>query len=264
MKILLRKWDDKYYVWKDATWEKGRFYIDGVYVLQIAILAIKDDNRKKYVRCQYCGEFIKDDPESIERHFAEQEAKKDCLKCSHMRVGTQMNRQTILTSNGNGTYRYTQTSDVILNCTTNYPSQDIHKVDPQRYCAYYRCRNRGVKQINDIFTRLPNPFEKQITVDLLKKKGFEYDGFVNGYFEYDLKLRGTLKACVNELGIVDHFVIKYRYTRCTVFYADNYDQLMYVDDDNNYTEDISELISPSKHDAVKAKIYALYKEATNE
>ena len=28
MKILLRQWNEKYYVWKESTWKNGRYYVD--------------------------------------------------------------------------------------------------------------------------------------------------------------------------------------------------------------------------------------------
>ena len=114
MRILLRKHDNKFYVWHDATYVDGRYYLveDGKktnLVYQTNILAVDGDDRANYVTCIHCGATIKNDPESIEAHFAEQEAKRNCLSCDDMmHYGDEKNVAVQYTKNEDGTYHFTK------------------------------------------------------------------------------------------------------------------------------------------------------------
>lgn len=262
MNVLLRMYDGKYYVWKEAVWSRGKYIVDGSVINAVNILAVKDDNRKKSVVCNNCGAIIDDNPEAIERHFAEQEAKKDCLKCESLRLRNTKRKSREFVRNEDGTYTYTDIGTTTLMCNQSYYN-DISIEDNcvNRYCIHYQCRLSGVDNLFDVFIEYPGVFDKQITVDLLKKNGYEYEGCHNGFFEYDLRLRGALKACVNELGIIDHFVIKYRNYSVMAYYSNKYNEVFYYNY-GNYGLLNNEYVSQSKHDAVKAKISALYKEAS--
>ena len=263
MKILLRKHGDKYYVWKDATYENGEYNVDGQQIVQVNILALKGDDRVKYVQCANCGTIMVDDPAVIEKHFADEEAKKDCGKCYNRRYSSQQNVDITMKRNEDGTYHVTNVFDAHVFCGASWPQKPIHDASINNYCNFYRCRRAGVKSVQDIFMKNPSLFSKHITVDFLKAKGFAYNGYKNDNFLYDLKLRGTLQACVNEVGIVDHFMITYKYRSYDVYYSEKYDELFY-EDRGKYTNWIPTGVSQSKHDAVKAKIAALYKEANAE
>lgn len=263
MKVLLRRYGEKYYVWKDAVWKDGWYYVDRESINQSDIISIKEDDREKFVRCLNCGAFIKDDPESIEKHFADEEAKKDCFNCGCLRVNNTNNVDVVYKKNEDGTYHQTRNADVFLLCSQFWPHKNIDSQDIHKGCIYHRCRHAGVQKISDVFVEHPGLFDKQITVDVLKAKGFEYEGYRNGYFEYDLKLRGSLKACVNELGIVDHFLVKYRYYSANAYYSEKYDKLIYAYR-GEYCDHNRVNVSESKHNSAKAKISALYKEASNE
>lgn len=263
MKILLRNHGDKYYVWKDATYENGEYYVDGNRIVQVNILALKGDDRAKYVQCNSCGTIMVDDPAVIEKHFADEEAKKDCAKCTYRRYSNQVNNKITMNRNEDGTYHITSIFDANVFCGAAWPQRAIHDAAVNNSCMFYRCRREGVKSVQDIFMKNPSLFDKHITVDFLKAKGFAYEGYKNGYFIYDLKLRGTLKACVNEIGIVDHFLITYKYRSYNVYYSEKYNELFY-EDHSKYTNWVPDGVSPSKNDAVKTKITALYKEANAE
>lgn len=270
MKILLRRYGDKFYTWQDAVYKNGRFYVnDNVYgeseVYEVHILAIKDDNRKDCVICAHCGEVIKNDPKSIEAHFAKKESERDCFKCASLKTVTLKNISADYTKNNDGTYKLEAVSNVNLKCGRSwYNSPQIDSAAAKSICTFYECRRHGTRPINDIFTQYPDPFDKQLTVDVLMKKNYEYDGRINGFFEYDLKNRNTVKACVNELGIVDHFVVKHRGYRFIVYYSDKYDQLFFCHDSRTYTTDMHSSMSENKYNQAKAKISALYKEVASK
>ena len=266
MKILLRRFDEKHYVWKESVYRDGYFRVeDNIPVYNTEILAIKDDDRKDYVRCLNCGELVKNNPESIEAHFTAQEAKRDCFKCSSLRKYSYENIKADISRSESGRLVIHETYEAELKCGQtwhNLPSIDSDEV--KKICLHYRCRNMGVAPINDIFIQYPDMFDKCITVDVLNANKFEYDGHRIGYFEYDMKCRNSIKACVNELGIVDHFVIKYRHYRYTAYYSAKYDMLFFYEN-GNYSTRIPNNISETKYNQAKAKISALYKEEkTNE
>jgi len=265
MKILLRNWDGKYYVWMDAKYKNNKFYIDHSLYGELCmdetdILAVKDDNRAGSVICSYCGAVIKDDPESIEAHFAAEEAKRDCFKCGDMRRGKIVTTKVEYDKNQNNDYVVTETYVAKLTCGRQwYNSTSIDSEAAKSICKFYRCRNSGVKKIKDIFTEYPDPFDKHATVDVLSEKGIVCEGKRNDFFEYDLKVRNTVKAYVNELGIIDHFCIKVRNHRYKAYYSAKYDKLFF-NFNSTYAEDMPHDMSESKYSAAKAKIAALYKE----
>jgi hypothetical protein len=261
MKILLRKYDNEYYVWKDAVYKEGNFFIDDCLIYQTNILAIKDDNRKDSVICAYCGKVIKNDPEEIEKHFTEQEAQRDCFKCTYLRKQNFDSKEATFTKTENGKFVVKETYHADLKCGVSwYGYPPIDSNDAKRICIFYKCRNAGVMPIKDIFTQYDDPFNKNITVDLLQEKKFVAESYANGFFEYDLKCRNTIKACVNELGIVDHFIIKHRGYKFMTYYSAKYDKLFFSENRRDYQEDIPSGMSQAKYDQAKAKISALYKE----
>lgn len=261
MQILLRKWNDKFYVWKDATYKNGNFYCNGCRINENYIIAVKDDERKDHVVCANCGQVIKNTPESIEEHFASQEAQRNCFKCSHLRKGNVEHIKADFTKNEYGKFVVTESYNAQLKCGRSwYNSPDIDSSATKELCIFYQCRNAGVKPIKDVFTQYPGLFDKHITVDALNAHKFEHEHYANGYFEYDLKCRNTVKACVNELGIVDHFIVKHRGYRFIAYYSAKYDKLFFCNDGSSYDEEMPYHMSESKYNQAKAKISALYKE----
>lgn len=280
MQILLREYDGQHYVWKEAKFTKDGYAIHStvigddagdVYsstldaveriVSPVEILDVKATEEENYIVCGGCGEVIKNNPASIEAHFAEREAQKNCLECTNRYESSMTDRKVTYTKNEDGSYNAVSTYKTNLSCRNGYfslnnPSQDTI----MRNCVYYRCRRYGVKASSNIFMKYPHLFETQLTVDTLLAKKCNYDGYERGFFEYDLKLRGTLFACVNELGVVDHFRATWRSYSYRVYYSDKYDKLFFIDG-SSYTEKLPWSISIDKANKIKEKIAALYKEA---
>lgn len=266
MQILLRQHDGKYYVWKDAIYRAYNYYIDDgtTEVCQHKILAIKDDNRNGYVQCNHCGALVKDDPESIEAHFAEQEAKKNCFICNNLKKSANKTLKQDFTNNGDGTYNVTETYNATLKCgVVWYNAPRIDTPDARKICIFYNCRRKGMSKIDDVFMKYPDLFSKQISVDALNANGFAYETKCGDYFEYDLKVRNTVKACVNIMGVVDHFKIKCRSGVYNAYYSAKYDKLFFCLDGYCYTEELPYNMTDNKYNQAKAKISALYKEEQN-
>jgi hypothetical protein len=269
MKILLRKFGDEYYVWKDAVY-KNSYYIenDGVEILihENLILAVKDDDRGGKVLCKYCNALIDDTPEAIEKHFADREASKNCLTCELcVPYGTRNNSTTVYTPNGDGTYHQCINEDVKLRCKNAgyYSEVDINSSYAAKNCQFNLCRIKGVQKFEDFFLKYPGAFDKNLTVDFLNQKEFVYEGYYNGFFHYDLKLRNALSACVNEMGVVDHFIVRHRGWSFNAYYSERYDKLFF-ERFNDYGETTPGNMSDTKHKNAKDKIAALYKEANKK
>ena len=270
MEILLRRFDDKYYVWKPAIWNRNKFDIElsGGFIFTPSytdILAVRDDNRNNHVVCAGCGELIENNPESIERHFAEREAQKDCLQCRHLTTyGSPRDKSVAYTANGDGTYHMVVHSNVDLGFKKTFWTTNIHSADAHANCIFNKCRRDGVKPIEDVFIKYPDLFEKQITVDLLNAKKYPYERARNGYFEYDMKCRGTVKACVNELGIVDHFRVLNRGWGYNLYYSNLHNKLFY-NDNGKYNENVLDVMTDAKRELLLEKFSKLFEEAeTNE
>lgn len=264
MKILLRNWKDSHYVWKDASWHQHKFFIEPekVEVSPISILAIKDDEREKnYVVCVHCGAMVKNDPASIEAHFAEMEAKRDCIKCKALGERSIETLKADYTKNADGTYTAVKTILTSLRCKQDwYNSPDINSDRAKQICIYHQCRRRGMQKISDFFTRHPDAFDKNATVDALIAKKYTHDNYRDGFFEYDLKCRNTVKACVNKAGIIDHFIIKSKGYSYIAFYSVKYDKIFWTENGVNYTESMPYHMTENKLEMAKKKIVELYKE----
>ena len=264
MKILLRNWKESHYVWKDAIWIRGRFFTepDKIEIYPINILAIKDDERAdKYVMCAHCGAMVKNDPASIEAHFAEMEAQRDCTKCKNLRESTIDTVKANYTKNADGTYTAEKTILMSLRCRVDYyNSPDVNSDRAKQLCVYHQCRRRGMQKISDIFTMYPGIFDKNATADALVAKKYVHDGYRNEFFEYDLKCRNTVKACVNEAGVIDHFIIKSRGYSYIAFYSAKYDKIFWTENGRDYTESMPYYMTENKLEMAKKKIVELYKE----
>jgi hypothetical protein len=178
--------------------------------------------------------------------------------------GDEKNRKIQYTKNDDGTYHVQTTCDSKLGCYfSSWRYTDIDTEETKKKCQYYQCRAKGVQAIDDIFIKYPGIFNKQITIDLLVKKGFtnKYPWPQDKLWSIDLGMRGnTLHALVNELGIVEYFMISHKYNRYTAFYSDTYDKLFFVKGDK-YMEDMPGEMSQAKYNSAKKIIAALYKEA---
>lgn len=266
MQALFRNFDNKYYVWKDVVYQDGAFRVEypGYGLLsvdQTEIIAIKNDNRSGMAVCMHCGAMIKNDPESIEAHFVEQEAKKDCFKCPSLRKDMVKVINAEFSKNDEDVFEIVETYKADLRCGQAYWNRpQIDTEATKKICIHYRCRQRGVQKFEDIFTKYPDLFDKHITVDVLNAKKCTYDGHIDNWFEYDLKCRNTVKACANELGIVDHFIIKVRNHRYVAFYSAKYDKLFFSTNGRDYEETMPYSMTENKYNQAKEKISALYKE----
>lgn len=267
MRILLRRYGSETYVWKDATYENEHFYVknsDGskANVHEIAIVAVEGDENKGFVVCNNCGALIKNNPAAIAAHYEEKEAQRDCAKCEHIAYAKDkevLGREIV--ENGDGTYHVKEEFNAELRCGFTYWNPvSVSSAVRNGTCKYTACRKKGVRATIDIFAKFPGVFDKAITVDALVAKKLKFDGYENGYFLYDMKSRGTIKACANEKGIVECFLVTSRGRHIHFYYSEKYDK-MFFKNGTRYEEGHPYWVTEKKFEEAHQKIKELYKGA---
>lgn len=278
MRVLLRLYDNEEFVWKEAEYKKEGFYVDGKRVKEINVVATDDCDLSGYIYCNSCGERIKDEPGAFEQHCAEVEAKKDCGTCGYLRIGRiDDNYNRTFHRNENGLYEVTETyNNASLTCTKNYRRCDIESEEAVAGCIFMQCRDNGTRTSDIVFERKPNAFDTVITVDVLQEKKLKFDRKTDNYrtmgiegknyFLYDMKARGTIKACVNSIGIVECFLVTTAGCTKYMFYSEKYNQMFY-ESNGKYFEGRPYEMTERKYQELFKKVKELYesaKEATNE
>lgn len=267
MRILLRRDGDNEYVWKEAIYKNEQYFIvtDGVElrVYDNNIAAVADHEKSGYVVCKACGEMVENTPEAIEAHYTSKENSKDCAKCQHLSFNNNIRPTRKLVDNGDGTYHVVDEYNSELYCRSNYYKKHMEDVDEVRECIFFACRRSGMRQSKDIFIAYPGVFDTAITVDVLTEKKYNLDGHNGSYFMYDLKSRGTIKACVNNSGIVECFQVSSNGDRVYFYYSEKYDKLFWCGGsyNSNYEEGRPSWFREVKFNAALTKIRALYKGA---
>lgn len=265
MKVLLRYCNNAQYQWINAEWENGKYYElhergRGYQFNQSNIMAVTEDDRTNYVRCAHCGKLIQNTPEAIEEHFAKQEADKNCINCKYLRIyGNKRNVVTKYDENEDGTYTVTETCNATLGCGKCYWTSPVDSDEAKNRCIYNQCRKIGVKPIEDVFVKYPNLFSRQITVDALNANKYAYEEYRDGYFIYDMKCRGCLKACVNSSGIVDKFLVIIRGWETDAYYSATHNMLLFING-GKYDENWRDYISETRHNDILKKLSKLYEE----
>ena len=264
MKILLREYNGKHYVYKDAKYTKNGFEVDKNQIHETNIVTILKDNRnKKYEKCSVCGEIFPKGSAKWEKHIEPLQDASRCIGCQHMRKGTEYLQDVKYKLLPNGNYAITSKSEAKLICRRAYTYigyADINHEDARHNCIYNRCRNAERIPFTDFFTEYPGAFDDMITIDAILKNGYtNKNTYYNKYTRYKLKAKNSIEAHVNKLNIVDYFEVSYRYSYYKVFYSKKYDRL-YVINNGKYIQ-----WNPSTYDwprevqnRVKEKIRSLY------
>lgn len=261
MKILLRKWDDEVYVWKDATYRKNTFFVDEEDVLYQNIVSVSDDNRNKYVACSVCGEVFRKGSKQWEQHIKPVTDSSKCFDCRMLKVGTINSNKRKFTLLPNGKYQITQKGECTPRCGVLYWNEpSIDSEEARENCMYNRCssKNATPKEITDIFTQYKGVFDELITVDRIVENGYTERNEYIEYQTYKLKAKNTIYARVNSLNIVDNFIIHYRNEEYIVCYSKKYDKLFMSNWNYDYAEFEPHSIPTRTLENIKAKIASLY------
>lgn len=266
MRVLLRYYNGKSFVWKEATYKGEDFWIrddeqENEYrVYSTDIVAVDGDEYAGYVVCNNCGALIKNTPEEIAKHYAEMEKCIDCASCDCLTFSNKKITERTIVSDDDG-YHVTESFVADPKCgVISYSPRSTDYAIGQRICKYMACRKHGVRQSNNVFIRYPGVFDTVITADVLTANKFKYDGNKGNYFVYDMRSRGTIKACVNELGIVEYFIVSSNGNKIRFYYSEKYDKMFY-ENGWKYEEGMPYWFRESKFNEAYQKIKALYKGA---
>jgi hypothetical protein len=238
MKILLREHNGGEYVWRTAKYNGKNFVVDGNEVLEFNIVSIINDNRKNYVRCSSCGKIFPKNGNKFELHQATAKNIQTCFGCKNLRYQEISHATDKIICNKDGTYtrRFETTCNLVCRRSAflSYNADSPEAIDA---CNLRQCHNGYGQDIHDIFTNYPGLFDDIITVDKIIANGYESRDINISNIEYNLSTELEIRAVVNNLGIVDRFVL-YSETEWGygVWYSKRYNMLFSGDCNGKYVE----------------------------
>ena len=266
MRALLRFWNDESYTWQDVTYKKDGFYCGISHLNDTDIVALEDDNRNEMVRCSVCGELFTRDSEHWAEHITPVTDTSKCFTCKHLKADRLHKIGDVQYElQSDGTYKATACDSVILRCARSY-SWNYPKIESQEArtkCEFNKCASATLKEITDIFTEHPDVFENIITVDKIIEVGYKERNLYSYNTKYRLKGKYSIWAIVNNLNIVDCFIVKYRNENWYVYYS--HTQKKFYTKNHNYTKRCKEYVvwDPTymtfeAKENIKKKIASLY------
>lgn len=260
MEVLIRRYDGKPYVWKQAKYIDGNIVVDGIRVYENQIVSIQNDIRKSYVKCSGCGKVFKKGSPKIEKHKSPITDNHLCFGCQHLRQErkSQISQKYELLENGN--YISKSKSEVRLSCGITYYYDDINSAAARERCQYNRCKNATMNAVTGFFITNPNAFDDIITIDKIIEHGYK-EARRNSYdntTEYRLKGRYNIEAIVNDLNIVESFSVSYRNKYWSLYYSKKYNKFFRLYN-NTYKEWAPQYdLDRSVSDRIKEIIVSLY------
>ena len=261
MKILLRDFDDRQYIWCAAKYNGRKFVVDGSRVHESNIVSVLNDNRKNYLRCSSCGEIFPKNGKKFAKHQAEAKTINPCLKCRKMRA-TEMSAGTVkYVANGDGTYTRKNETIVNLHCHVHFWSAPLCESNEAiRDCVKRQCGDANGEEIHDTFTDYPGLFDDIITVDRIIDNGYEKINWSDNWAtEYLIDSSIGLLAHVNRLSIVDRFVVNTYEYGATIWYSKKYDKFFAYGDNDNYELWSPDYLDEEKQTKIEATIRKMYK-----
>lgn len=262
MKVLLRRWEGKEYVWEDAEFRGTHFFVDGEAVSESEIVSVYEDNRSEYVKCSACGQTFKKSDEEIEKHKTRYKDINTCFGCNNLyrdfrRRSSSTERFEHIEDNR---YRIITEQEACLRCDKAYTWNSYSPIgsdNAQTNCKYKACETATYDAIEDIFTRHPGIFDDIITVDKIVEVGYkEKSGSYNGSY-YRLNGRNTIWAYVNSMSIVDFFSVEYNGYSWSIVYSKKLDKLFWMSG-GKYKEWNPEVVNENTKEYIKGKIKELY------
>lgn len=236
MKVLLRNYDGKEYVWMTAKYDGKKFVVNGIPMDERMVVSIINDNRKNYVKCSSCGKIFPKNGNQFAIHQELAETDAPCLQCHKLRVNERTEATKKFARNDDGTYTMKSETQVDLYCRWSlYSHYNIDSWDVKAFCAFRQCGTAHAMEIDDTFTIWPGAFDHIITVDKILDNGYESIGYMDDRVtEYILDSHLGITAYVNSLGIVDDFNINTRDRSAVLYYSKKYNILFTADGDGYY------------------------------
>lgn len=259
MKVLVRTYEGKEYVWLDATYDKEHncFRNEKTKFFEKNVVSVFEDNRNDFVKCSVCGQAFKKGSEEIKTHTTPITDNSKCFDCPSLRTSNRNNNVRKYELIAGNNYRETATNTVDLMCSRCYPYVGINTETARKKCVHNICANAKMLEFSDFFTENPNAFDRIITADVIEESGYSEKYRSGNYCEYRLHLRNNVWAVANTLGIIDHFIVIYRRENYDVYYSKKYNKLFYASN-NRYKEWNPDIMPESSKNLILNKIAELY------
>ena len=264
MQALVKDYNGEQFVYIPVKYTKVGFYtLKDERIYETNIVDISRDNRSQYVICSHCGAMIKNTPEAIEAHKAEQEKKRDCFTCKHMKTGFISNsnrkRKFKPALNNPGNYIIKETWSTNCYCDYVWRNPDINSEEAKSHCKYCQCRHAEMTSFTDTFLKYPGLFNVLPTVDMLLQKNWKFEYIMGDYITYHHPRMTTLKAYVNSKGIVTQFCASDTTgTNYKLMYSKKYNQLFFLGGNNKYKISVPYNLIGDRRDSIFIKIKELF------
>lgn len=227
MKILLREYGDEIYVWKTAKYDNDHFLVGEVKINETNIVSIINDNRKKYMKCSSCGKVFRKGDKKFETHKKESATPMACLNCMHLTSNNEeiIKQHYVFNKDGTVTEKMERSVKLVCGAFSYWSCDDVNSEKVLTQCKKRQCKNAELEEINDTFMEYPGIFDDIITVDTLLDKGYEVPYVISGVEECYLGGSQDVYAIINELGIIDRFLVVFNDDYFDVYYSKRYDEL---------------------------------------
>jgi hypothetical protein len=194
------------------------------------VISIHDDERKKYVQCDHCGEILKNTEKAIKEHCSKKCDEKACFTCPYLgeqKYDSKVSKYTLLPD---GTYKVKREETASLQCRLNYRRLPINSQEARNSCKYRNCKESedNFKPINSFFIEYPNAFDELLTVDALSEKEWTFCSHYSNRFDFKARKKFTLYARANAKGIITEFIYKQRHDNYSFMYSKKYNQIFWI------------------------------------
>lgn len=259
MQALLRndfKWHECTF---DVATTKIKLAENNNIIAETNIVAIKDNEISKYVKCSSCGEIVLNNKKSIAKHAAKKCDSQACLTCRYLSSRTQRSSDKKYIPLDNGTYKIKQDIVVSLHCNMNYRGHEITTSEARAICKYRHCTENkdNFIHLNNFFGTNPDAFDDLVTVDALDEKIWSLESKYNDEFCFKAKKKFTLRADVNDRGIITKFRYQKRYDYWDFVYSKKYNKIFWFNG-SNYSLTPPRYIESTRIDEIKKIVENIY------
>ena len=254
MEVLLRNYDGKTLVWKEATYKNSVWLIDGCKVFETDIVAVQNDTRNEYVTCKNCGQTFRKGSQELYDHTHKEWTPEMCFECSSLRVFSREEVSKSFHTDEDNKWIRDLSEKVDLTCSQSYSHPYIGSQKARQCCKHAGCTEDNIQEVNDFFTEYPGAFDDMITVDQLIAMKCKRVG------ERSFKVRAKKRiiAYIDSHNIVSHFYVSARRYTWNLVYSKKYNKLF-----NFYGQKYEEFaggypLSEEEFNYIKEKIAGLY------
>jgi hypothetical protein len=255
MRVLLRH----NYQWVNAIYDEKHDVIittEKTIYKDTDIIAVKNDERSKYVKCDNCGSVIEDSSDAIETHMDRYKSLDFCLGCRHLSKHKLNIVEQHMEKRDDGFYNITPTYKYRCSCYALYNETPIDEAKSDGgQCLYRTCNS--FHKIQTFHSQYPNAFNKIATVDSLADDKWTYRDKTEDYFRYKARKRFTVIALVNKFGIIDRFIYKDGGNNYEFMYSCKYNKLFWLSDTTYIEENAN--VSESRQNEIINIVSEIYK-----